>query len=174
MSDEELMETVQKGNVNAMSTLFERYHRQLFGFFVRLTRDRQLSEDLTQATFERILRYRNSYRGDGSFRSWIFSVARNVQVDHYRKNRIKVDQGVEMTELKLLTPTVSVALEERERREALERAIHELPETYRETLLLVWKQELKYREVAKILGTTETNIKSRMHRAVRALRKKLC
>ncbi len=174
MSDEELMESVREGNVSALGTLFKRYHKHLFGYFVRLTHDRQLSEDLTQATFERVLRYRTSYRGDGTFRAWIFSVARNVKVDHHRRNRIVVDQRVEMADLKILTPTVSLALEERERREALERAVRELPETYRETLLLVWKQELKYREVAEILGTTETNVKSRMHRAVRALRKKLC
>ncbi len=167
------MATVQAGNLDALGTLFERYHRQVYGFFVKLTRDTDLSEDLTQSTFERIMRYRHSYRGDGSFRGWLFQVARNVRVDHHRANRIKVDQEVELAELPLLTPTVSAALENRERQEALEKAIAELPDTYRETLLLVWQQEMKYREVAEALGTTETNIKSRIHRAVRALRRKL-
>ena len=76
---------VKNGDLDALGVLFERYHQRLFGFFYRLTSRRDISADLVQDVFERILRYRTSYTGNGDFSTWLFRIARNRHADHYRQ-----------------------------------------------------------------------------------------
>lgn len=84
------MTRVREGDLDKLGLLFERYKRPLYGFFYGLNRDQELSEDLVQNTFLRILKYRHLFRGDGDFKTWMFHIARNVSHDQYRKNKIKV------------------------------------------------------------------------------------
>jgi len=84
-SDKALMLQVKNGDLDALGVLFERYHHRLFGFFYRLTSRRDISADLVQDVFERILRYRTSYTGNGDFSTWLFQIARNRHADHYRQ-----------------------------------------------------------------------------------------
>ncbi len=76
---------VRNGDLDALGVLFERYHHRLFGFFYRLTLQRDVSADLVQDVFERILRYRSSYTGDGEFSTWLFRIARNRHSDYHRQ-----------------------------------------------------------------------------------------
>lgn len=71
-SDNALMTKVKEGDLDKLGLLFERYNRRLYRFFYRLTRRRDISEDLVQGVFERILKYRHSYTINGSFSTWIF------------------------------------------------------------------------------------------------------
>src|SRR6476469_2851856 len=87
LSDEELMSQVRSGVGEMLGVLFERYHVPLFNFFLKLTGDRVMSEDLVQDVFFRILKYRHSYRTATAFRAWISLVARNARLDHLRKRR---------------------------------------------------------------------------------------
>ena len=88
LSDNYLMAKVRDGDPEKLGLLYERYKRPLLGFFTGMVRDRELSEDLLQNTFVRILKYRHLFRGDGDFRTWMFHIARNVKNDHFRKNKI--------------------------------------------------------------------------------------
>ncbi|HNV31114.1 MAG TPA: sigma-70 family RNA polymerase sigma factor, partial [Cyclobacteriaceae bacterium] len=87
LSDNNLMMKVREGDLDKMGLLFERYKRPLYGFFYGLNKEQELSEDLVQNTFLRILKYRHLFRGDGDFRAWMFHIARNVNIDHHRKHR---------------------------------------------------------------------------------------
>lgn len=170
MSDEKLMSLVKKGKLDALSELFERYHVKLFNFFLRLTQDASLSEDLVQNVFERIIKYRQSYRGDASFKAWMYQIARNVRIDHYRLNRVKIDDAVQPGQLNLATGTHHEEMEKRERNQELEKAIMRLQPEYREVLLLGWFEKMSYAEVAEIMGLTVSNVKVRIHRAIKQLR----
>src|SRR5256885_940770 len=86
-TDEDLMLQVRDGAGETLGVLFDRYQAPLFNFYAKLTGDRSLSEDLVQEVFLRILRYRQSYRAGTPFRAWIYQIARNARVDHYRKTR---------------------------------------------------------------------------------------
>jgi RNA polymerase sigma-70 factor (ECF subfamily) len=170
MSDEKLMSLVKKGKLDALSDLFERHHVKLFNFFLRLTHDASLSEDLVQNVFERIIKYRRSYRGDASFKAWMYQIARNVRTDHYRLNRVKIDDGVQPGQLNLATGTHQEEMEKRERDQELERAIMCLKPEYREVLMLGWFEKMSYAEVGEIMGLTVSNVKVRIHRAIKQLR----
>jgi len=69
-SDHELMLAVRAGKIARLGDLFERHHGPLFGFFLRLTQQRALSEDLVQWVFYRILKYRHTHRDEGKFSAW--------------------------------------------------------------------------------------------------------
>src|SRR3954470_17628517 len=85
-SDHELMIAVRAGEIRRLGELFERHHRPLYGFFVRLTNQPSASEDLVQIVFYRILKYRHTYRDEGKFSAWIYHLARKVAADHFRKH----------------------------------------------------------------------------------------
>jgi RNA polymerase sigma factor (sigma-70 family) len=85
-SDHELMIAVRAGEIRRLGDLFERYHQPLYGFFVRLTNQPSVGEDLVQIVFYRILKYRHTYRDEGKFSAWIYHLARKVAADHFRKH----------------------------------------------------------------------------------------
>src|SRR6476659_1613057 len=86
---------VKEGDLDRLSLLFERYKRPLYGFFYGLNRNAELSEDLVQNVFYRILKYRYLFRGEGDFKTWMFHIARNVNHDHFRKNKLNAKDSLE-------------------------------------------------------------------------------
>ena len=170
MTDEQIMLQVKGGQINSLSILFQRYQVPLYNFFLRQTRDEQLSEDFTQNVFERILKYRYSYKAEASFRSWIYQIARNVRTDHYRLNKVRIDDNVDLPSLTLMAESIEDQLESKEQEKLLEWAISQLKNEYREVLILGWIEKMKYADVSKILGISEANVKVRMHRAVKQLK----
>jgi len=85
-TDEALMITVRNGDIDAMSPLFERYHIKLYNFFLRLTFNKELSQDLTQNVFYRIIKYKHTYNEEYKFRTWMYQMARNNLTDFYEKD----------------------------------------------------------------------------------------
>jgi len=166
MSDEELMSQVRNGIGEMLGVLFERYHVPLFNFYLRLTGDRPMSEDLVQEVFFRILKYRHSYRTDTGFRAWMYQIARNVRFDHLRKRRPETSWEPSMS------PAVEPADTAQQSQESalLHRALLHLGEDKREVLVLSRFQDLKYEEIALLLGCEVGTVKTRVHRALQDLR----
>ena len=170
MTDEQIMIQVRDGDVAKAAMLFERYNVRLFNFFVRLTYDKALSEDLAQNVFERMIRYRKSFNETHAFKSWIFQIARNVRMDHFKKNKIKVAGEVDVQQVSLMTKCVTDDIEDKEILGNLEKAMLRLGKEQQELLLLTRFQKLKYAQVAEMMNTTEGNVKVKVHRAIKDLR----
>jgi len=166
-ADEELMLQVRNGDGEMLGVLFGRYHAPLFNLYSRIMGDRGAGEDLVQEVFLRIMRYRQSYQPGTPFRPWIYQIARNARVDLLRKTpRHQVAFEPEMV------PPVAPADSARREQEALlHRALMQLPEEKREILFLARFQELKYEEIAALLGCELNTVKTRIHRALQELRK---
>ena len=159
---------VKAGEVDRMALLFERYHRPLFGFFYRMTQNREQSEDMVQTVFYRMLKYRHTYRGEGKFTYWMYSLARNVHANRFRKaNPLTHSKDLNVAESQA-APEASPqeSLEKQERAERLQAAIQNLTPEKREALVLSRFQGLKYKEIAQITDSTETAIKTRIRRAM--------
>ncbi len=169
-SDGELMREVQEGDVAQLGVLFERHHVRLFNYFLRFTGSRQASEDMVQDTFLRMLHYRDTYRGDGSFPAWMFRMGRNLAVDHFRKHSREVAADTEADQLPAGGPLPLAELEEEESVSLLRAALLRLPADKREVLILSRYELLKYDEIAELLGCTVGAIKLRVHRAIKDLR----
>lgn len=157
---------VRDGVGEMLGILFDRYHSPLYNFYCKLTGDRTLSEDLVQEVFFRILKYRQTYRPGTPFRAWVYQIARNTRVDHFRKQKPEVEWEVEMSPA--VEPTDSA--QQKQEAELLHRALLELSEEKREVLVLSRFQELKYEEIARLMGCEVNTVKVRVHRALQELR----
>ena len=167
ISDEELMLQVREGIGEMLGVLFDRYQQPLFSFFVRMTGDRALSEDLVQDVFYRILRYRHTYKPGSAFRAWIYQVARNARRDNLDRqiNETSLD---EQTLPSTVVPVDTVS--EQQQNALLRRALLKLPEEKREVLVLSRFQELTYEEIGSLLGCEAGAVKVRVFRALQALK----
>lgn len=166
------MMKVRDGDLDKLGLLFERYNRRLFGFFYRLTHRRDISEDLVQGVFERILKYRESYNGDGAFSTWIFQIARNLHIDHYRKYS-KTDTQDDFSNWDSLIADdseIKLKSEDERNRLLLKRALDQLDEEKKQTLILSRFQGFKYKEIAEIMDCTESAVKVRVFRGINELK----
>jgi RNA polymerase sigma factor (sigma-70 family) len=164
--DEDVMLQVRNGEVEMLGVLFDRYQAPLFNFYSKMTQDRTVSEDLVQEVFLRILRYRQTYRPNTAFRTWMYQIARNTRLDQVRKTHPETPFASEP-----VAPT-SLADSAQQQQEAalLQSALMRLPEDKRELLVLSRFQELKYDEIARLLGCEAGTVKVRVHRALQQLR----
>jgi len=163
---------VKNGDVDKMGLLYERYHRQLFRFLFNMTRQKELSEDMVQNVFLRMLKYPDGFMGFGEFKMWMYHIARNALYDHFRKiKRTPAHTDLNEFEEKIEGEHHTDAqLEKEQELKTLEKAMGKLSDENRELLVLCRFQELKYIEIASILNTTEGAIKVRVHRALNQLK----
>lgn len=170
VSDEALMYKVKAGDIDKLGLLYERYNKSLFGYFWRLTSNTEISEDLMQTVFYRILRHRKQFKGKGRFISWMYRIAHNLWVDFYKKDkRLGNREDLKPWDLKdELTVDEQIAREERIRQ--LRSALNHLDPDKKEVLILSRYQGLKYYEIADLLKTTEGAVKIKIFRALNDLK----
>jgi RNA polymerase sigma factor (sigma-70 family) len=170
-TDEKLMLAVRNGDLGKLGVLFDRYHRALFDFFAKMTGSRTVAEDLVQDVFFRILKYRTTFRDESRFKAWMFHIARNARADHYRKHPAESFATDDMAErLPGLSSFPLQDLEQEQQTFLLECALSKLPADKREVLILSRYQDMKYEQIAELLGCEVTTIKVRVFRAIRELR----
>jgi RNA polymerase sigma-70 factor (ECF subfamily) len=163
---------VKAGDVDRMGLLFERYHRQLFGFLYHMLGRADASEDLVQNVFYRMLKYRHTFTGDGEFRTWMYHLARNVLADYVKKNR----HDAHHTDVAAMADYLGggspadAGLEQAQEVAVLHQALARMSPEHREILVLSRFQEMKYAEIARVLNTTEGAVKVRVHRAMNELK----
>jgi RNA polymerase sigma factor (sigma-70 family) len=163
---------VKNGDIDKMGLLYERYNRQLYRFLFNMTRQKELSEDMVQNIFLRMLKYPDGFIGFGEFKTWMYHIARNAVYDHFRKVK-RTPTHYDLTNLEERIEgdqNSDTRLEKEQELKTLETAMDNLTDENRELLILCRFQELKYHEIAKILNTTEGAIKVRVHRALNQLK----
>lgn len=154
---------VRDGDIGMLGTLFERHHKILFNFFLRLTGNRAASEDLVQEVFLRMLKYRTSYQGKSHFTLWMYQIARNARIDYLNKQKRGARENENQHEVASDDPSAIEKMESEQSHALVHRALAELPLEDREVLLLSRFQDLKYKEIAEILGCAEGTVKARAY-----------
>ena len=165
------MEEVRDGKVEKLAILFERYHVALYNFFLRLSANRSISEDLVQDVFFRILKYRHTYRGESKFTIWMYQIARNAHIDHLRKRKEEIPLEEQWKAPLSHDRSPQESLEQGEEIALVRQALARLPLRRREVLVLSRFQNLKYREIAELLGCNTGTVKAHVHRATKELGK---
>lgn len=161
---------VKEGELSELTALFDRYQVSLYNFFLRLTGDRAASQDLTQNLFYRVIRYRQSFQpAQGTFRSWIYRMARNVHVDYCKQEARGPGRltDPEALEEKLADQTSGYTQDQFQR---LDQAMEGLEADQREVLVLSRYQGLKYEEIARIRDSSVAAVKVQVFRALKQLR----
>ena len=163
---------VKSGDTDRLGLLFERHHRALYGFFLRLTGKIEVSEDLVQNVFLRMLKYRATYTGQGEFKTWMYHLARNVHADYYQKNK-RMGYSDDFSHLENSLRDAYNPEEQTQKEEEmnlLQTALNQLEVEKREILILSRYQGLKYKDIAELYGCSEGAMKVRAFRALDELK----
>lgn len=170
MTDEnELMLQVKNGQLDCLAVLFERYKKHLFNFFRLMGNTKEVSEDLVQETFMRVLASRSSYNSGNTFKSWLFGIARNTSVDHYRKHKKTTDHE-ELDESSIDDEkTIVSELEKQQKYSLFDQALQSIPAELREIIVLSRYQQMKYEDIASMISCNLNTLKSRMTLAIKKL-----
>jgi RNA polymerase sigma-70 factor (ECF subfamily) len=170
-SDAQLVEHCLSGDQSAWEELLRRHSSRLYQLFYRFTGNRQETEDLTQDLFLRVYQTLRSYRPtEGSFKTWVTSVGRNLLIDHYRRARHDRqtssldDETSGVSERPTPRPDPELVARRSELSVHVERALLELRPELREAVILRDLQQLEYREIQQVLGVPEGTVKSRINR----------
>jgi RNA polymerase sigma factor (sigma-70 family) len=168
-TDLTLLEQWRAGDGDAGQALFERHFDSIYGFFE--TKCPAEADELVQATFLAVLRAKTQFRGDSSFRTYLFTIARN---ELYRVLRTRQRKGVqvdlEQTSIAELVSTPGTKLARNQEHRQLLEALQRLPVEQQTLLELHYWEEMDIAELAKIFDAQAATIRTRLHRARKALR----
>ena len=161
------MENLIHGQSEQIALLFNRYKNELFAFYFRLSNRVDLSEDLVQNVFIRIMKYHRSYKKNGTFRSWLYQIARNVHYDYHQSNKMTFQRDVDEIDKEYTIENSSLL---NEQLETLDIAFQKLSNDKKELIILHRFQKLSYREIAEMMNSNEAAIKVKMFRIIKELR----
>ena len=170
-TDRMLLERIRRGDTSGAGELFERYAPALLRFADRLLSDRSTAEEVTQEVFVKVISRAHQYDGRAEVSSWLFAIAANACRDRRRRDRRATVIPLEaVPEPVQKGDGIEMMLGDRERREAVRRALAALSEEQREALVLARYHGLPYVEIAEVLGISVGAVKTRIFRAVEALK----
>lgn len=173
--DLQLTQMAAKGDMAAFEEIYQRHHRRVYSICLRMLQNAHEAEDLTQDVFIQLYRKIGSFRGDSAFTTWLHRMTVNQVLMHFRKRNVKYEKTTEEGE----TPDqVVVGTSDPERMRvvdkiALENAIDQLPDGYKNVFVLHDVEGFEHEEVARILGCSVGTSKSQLHKARLKLRKLL-
>ena len=177
MSDAGLIEAVRAGDQSAFEELYRRYRPEILSFVRRRVRDEGLSEDLTQEAFLSALRRLRETDSEVAFRPWIYEIARNATIDHFRRqaraDEVSVDSGDNLRpgdHLRLVSdqgPERELAA--KQRLESLRGALAELSDKHERILVMRELEGLSYRQIGEQMELTRPGVESTLFRARRRL-----
>ena len=164
--DAALVARIREGDEAALSALYRRYVDAIYRYVLAQVRDPQTAEDLTSDTFARMLRGLDAFRGDASFKNWLYQIARNRLRNHRRSApyRLNLPLSPSLAEPEPMEPTTDEDGRLRERVLAL---LRPLPPRYRQVLELRFLSGLSVEETARRMGITIANAKVLQHRALK-------
>jgi RNA polymerase sigma factor (sigma-70 family) len=180
--DADLIRRCLAGDQKACRDLVHRYQRQVFSVVIRVVRQAEDAEDLTQETFVRMFRALSRYDLERPFAAWLFTIATRLAIDQLRRKRVKTlslnvaepgsteERTIDVEDPGLKPDEIASNAEEEIRTQQL---IDSLPEHYRIMVLLRHQQDLSYEEIAEALNMPLGTVKARIHRARALLKERI-
>jgi len=180
-SDQILIKKYLQGDEKSLEVLIHRYLKPIYSFAYQYTGNSQEAEDITQEIFVKVWRNLKKFDRDRSFKTWIFSIAKNTAIDFLKKKKavsfseFQNENGENALLEKFADSSLlpNELLEQKDIIGALAKAINKLLPKYRKTLLLRHDDNLTFREIAESLGEPLNTVKSRHRRGLILLRKLL-
>lgn len=167
---------LRNGDFDALAGLMQRYQHRLYRYLLRIVCDSGAAEDLFQQTWLRVLQRIQKYDPQRSFEGWLFSVAHNIAIDYVRRRRPQslealTASGAMQSDLARSADTGALdQLLSRERADRMLELVASLPVLFREIITLRFEEEMKLEEIAATLALPIGTVKTRLHRAMKALR----
>jgi len=177
LSDKALMiRFTERGDEGAFETLVRRWDARVLSFLTKASRDAEAAKDLRQEVFIRVYRYANTYKHEFAFSTWLFQIAGNALATWHAKEsrglRLLWSSGDEAREMRVVDPGPGplelAALDELNGH--IEDAMHDFTLVDRQLILLRLELEMSYPEIANVMNTPETTLKSRFYTLMKRLR----
>lgn len=175
LTDEQLMAHISNRNHEALSVLYDRYASSIMGLALRMLRNRQTAEEVVQETFWRVWEQASSFDGRrGTFKSWLFSIARRYAIDLTRRAKVRPDSASSQAEAEMMlkapsdenvVEAVIITIEQ----ERVKEALANLPPDQLEVIQLSYYQGLTRREIADVTDTPVGTIHTRARLALQKL-----
>jgi RNA polymerase sigma-70 factor (ECF subfamily) len=176
---EDDIDRLRRGDPGALSSLLLRHQHRVYRFLLRMVQDPSTAEDLFQQTWLRVMEKISSFSARYRFESWLFSVAHNLAIDHLRRKRgVSLDAEDEsgtapVARMAAQGPDPLEQLLASERRALVAAAVAQLPTIHREVVTLRFEEGMKLEEIAEVAGVPLATVKSRLHRALEGLRRRM-
>jgi len=178
LPDSLLVHNYVAGDENALTVLINRHQSKIFGFIYSKISDRDISNDIFQDTFIKVIKTlkSNSYNEEGKFLPWVMRIAHNLIIDHYRKNK-KMPMFRETEEFSIFSIMTddSLTIEGKIIQEQVEvdlrKLIDELPSDQKEVLLMRMYQDMSFKEISEVTGVSINTALGRMRYALMNMRK---
>ena len=166
-----LVDRAKEGDAEAFGALYDRFQPEILRYLIVRTRNRDVSEDLAQQVFLKAWQAIPRYQHRGApFRAWLYRMAHNQMVDHFRTSRPTTDlEGVDLPE----DPEAEARVLTAETNDLLRGALERLSEDHREVLVLRFLMEKSAREIGEIMDRKEVTIRGLQMRALQALRREI-
>jgi RNA polymerase sigma-70 factor (ECF subfamily) len=175
--DGALLRRYRQGDGEAFAQLYQRHRLGLFGFLCGLCGDQGLAEEVFQDTWLSLIRSDSSPRDAQLFKTWLYQIARNRLIDHWRKHGKRQGLQDEFDEQVHAEPDAQANPEQQlslsRDRQRLQAALDDLPAEQREVFLLRAHAELQLHEIAELTSTPAETVKSRLRYALQKLRRLL-
>lgn len=171
-NDQHYINLILKGDANAFSVIVDRYKDLVFTLTIRMLKNREEAEEVSQDTFIKVFKSLNRFKGDSKFSTWIYKIAYNTSLDRLKKNKkhsndVAID---EFTEHELNTiDNALVNLENKEREKTIQDCIALLPSDDSFLITLYYFEDQSLEEMSQAMGLTPNNVKVKLFRS----RKKL-
>lgn len=170
--DKGLIEKAIQGDKDAFASLVRQYQNRIFGFIMRMIADREAALDLTQDTFLAAYQNLQGFRGEASFSTWLFQIAANRTKNYMKKSKREVPLA-DGFDAPSEADRPDSEFEQREREKRLHEAIAELPHKQRLTFNLRYFEQMKFNEIAGVLGVSVSATKTNFAEALTKLKKML-
>lgn len=168
-SDEQLIQKALSGNKRAWVNLIKRYEAQIYNYGIRMTGNNHDALDLMQEVFISVFRNLANYRGDGSFRGWLFKIAHYRCIEFYRRK--KPHQGLEDSpEIESTEPSLEQMLAKSQHNHQLVEAMQRLPMSQKAVVELKFFGQFTFDEIAEQLGISSNTAKSQLYSALAKLK----
>ena len=174
MNDETLMLAYCRGDATAFESLYSRHKGGVYRYLKRQCGNEAIAEELFQDVWINIVKARQRYKASAKFTTWLYHIAHNRLIDHYRKNRTLpasyAEELIDEIEDDGQLDPVSEINRRRQAKKLLD-CISQLPEAQRESFLLKEESGLSLIDIAEVAGTSRETIKSRLRYALNGLRR---
>jgi len=167
-SDEQLMKTYAGGSMEAFEVLYERHRGPLYRYILRLVANPATANDLYQGSWEKIIKARGRYKDSAPFKAWMYRIAHNHAMDHFRREQPIANTPAEDMADKQAGPDERMSAENR--RQSLVAAIENLPAEQKDTLMLKLEAGLDLQTIADVTGVNRETAKSRLRYAVKKMK----
>jgi RNA polymerase sigma factor (sigma-70 family) len=174
LSDDQCLKLLAKGDEPPLQELFDRYSELVFGYCLKLLKDRERAEDASQEVWVKVIRHATKYKSQGKFRAWILQIARNTCFSIFRELKKKFHEDISENEVEDVDQqSILHLISAQQDKDLIRSCLNKLPDNQRVAIIVWMSEDKSYEEIAHDMQTSVSAVKSLLFRAKQTLKEML-